>query len=184
MPQNLTYNLKVYITDYDEVKKSFLAVKEGCVCPGHNLTLECTVVTTATQGGITVWNGTSFDCANSNNVIILLHNGFLTNKSHGVCSNGSIMAQIIEVNSENTTYTSQLNVTINPDTLGQNISCHYDDNNNMTSTVGSIKLTWKGNLAIAIYHLCYVSTLNYWLAAIVLKQHSLIQDLVVSTIQS
>ena len=102
------------------------------------------------EGGSTVWSGTSFDCPNSNNEITFLHNKLLANKSEpGECNNGSIVVHSLKIDPKNNIYTSQINVTINSDILGQTIICqYYDYHNIMTSTIGSLKLTSKGMLYI------------------------------------
>lgn len=132
----------------------FLAISDGCVCPGQSLTLVCTVIEMTPHqfesGGSTVWSGTSFYCPSSSNVITFLHNRFLNNQSEsGECnSNNDIKtfgAQILHFNPDNATYTSQLNVTINSDLLGQNISCAYDDGLSIV-TSSTITLTQKGTL--------------------------------------
>ena len=58
-----------------------LVALSDCVCPGHELRLECTVV-----GGGAVWRGSAFDC-HVTNEIILLHFRFISGTS-GVCNNG------------------------------------------------------------------------------------------------
>ena len=131
------------LTALTKANKSSLAIKEGCVCPGHTLILECTVV--AAQGGNTVWSGTAFDCYNSDNAIILFHtrfNNFGSGGEYASCNNGSIKAQNLRVDTEDT-YISQLNVTINPNILGQTITCLYDEGTKHY-TIGSVKLIEKG----------------------------------------
>jgi hypothetical protein len=90
----------------------------GCVCPGDILTYECSVM-----GGIssaTIWTGSALvnDCDD----IILLHSRSY-NGSGIYCSNGTIVARILDAEGNN--YTSQLNVTVTPDTVGKNIRCFY-----------------------------------------------------------
>ena len=129
------------MTDNDEMNKLFLAIKDDCICPGHNMTLECTVV--APPGGSIVWSGTSFNCPNSNNEIDLLYTRL--NESSGECNNGSIVAWSSGIDSEDT-YTSQLIVEINSWTsiVGQTIACQYDN-----GTHQSIKLTKNGMFELA-----------------------------------
>jgi hypothetical protein len=92
----------------------------GCVCPGDTLTYECTVE----RGVATVWTGSAID----HNNIVLLHS-----HDRGVyryCNNGTIVARgHIE---GNYSYTSQLNVTITPDTAGKTIECARDNGFNIT----------------------------------------------------
>ena len=105
---------------------------------------------------VTVWSGTSLDCPNSGNEIILLHSRFLFSGGvSGACNNGSIVAQILGVDAANTT-TSQLYLTIRSNNiiLGQNIACSYEDNQGRLVTVGSIKLNQQGNtiLTMSLYY--------------------------------
>ena len=74
-------------------------------------------------GGATVWKGTVFDCPL--NEIALLHSRFI-NGTFGVCNNGAIVARSLLVEGNNTTYTSQLNVTVTSDMAGETIMCVHD----------------------------------------------------------
>lgn len=96
------------------------ASTSGCACPGDTLTYECT----AMGRGVTIWTGTAFNCSESNNEISLLHNRFSsTEGDYGSCNNGSIVGQSLGIEGNN--YTSQLNVTVTPDTAGTMIMCLY-----------------------------------------------------------
>ena len=75
--------------------------------------------------GFTIWTGTAFNCSASDYAILLLHNRFSSKGDHGSCSNGAIVARSLSVEDNN--YTSQLNVTVTPDTAGKTIECLYDD---------------------------------------------------------
>ena len=88
----------------------------GCVCPGDTLSYECTVVSHSTERGATIWTGSAFNCYE----ILLFHHRFNigTNRT---CNNGAIVARIISVEGNN--YTSQLNITVTPDTAGKTIEC-------------------------------------------------------------
>ena len=100
---------------------------DGCACPGDILTYECTV--TGGPGGSTVWTGTVFSC--TYNEISLLHSRFNTSGGAvGQCDNGAIKGYSIGVEGNN--YTSQLNVTVTPNTVGKRISCIHDS---ITNTV-------------------------------------------------
>ena len=100
---------------------------EQCVCPGDDLTYECTVV----GAGSTVWTGSAFSCSTSNNEITLLHSRFSsTQGDYGSCNNGDIVARSLSVEGNN--YTSQLNVTVTYDTAGKTIMCLYSDGYNDT----------------------------------------------------
>ena len=92
-------------------------------------------------------SGTTFDCNNTHNEIVLLHNQYVPGVSR-MCSNGSIQAQSLRVNPENTTYTSQLNITVSSDMIGQNITCQYEDGTSQVTTIEVLKLTQTGTCMI------------------------------------
>ena len=93
-----------------------------CICPGDTVIYRCTVQGNA--NGATIWTGTAFSgCLQD--TAILSHNLFeLTGGSTATCNNGDIVGQSLGVQGNN--YTSQLNVTITPDTAGKTITCAYD----------------------------------------------------------
>ena len=94
-----------------------------CVCPGDQLTYRCTVQGDTT--GATIWNGTAFLGGCQLNEIPLLHRQFTrTGGSTGRCNNGAIVGQSLGV--QGNSYTSELNVTITPETAGKTITCAYD----------------------------------------------------------
>ena len=94
-------------------------------CAGDTLTYKYTVVG-GILGGATVWKGTAFDCPL--NEIALLHSRFTSaNGTFGVCNNGAIVARSLPVEGNNTTYTSQLNVTVTSDIAGETIMCVHDN---------------------------------------------------------
>ena len=102
-----------------------------CVCPGDRLTYRCTVQEIAF--GATIWNGTAFSGCLQNE-ILLQHHQFIQpgGGSSGVCNNGAIVGQSLGVQGNN--YTSQLNVTITPETAGKTIMCSYDALNGQNTT--------------------------------------------------
>ena len=99
-------------------------VLSDCVCPGHELRLECTVV-----GGVnTVWRGSAFrGCSNTNNEIVLRHSLFEHGLAMGECNNGVIVGRSIRQEGDN--YTSQLIVHLNVNSTlrGKTVECIYDD---------------------------------------------------------
>ena len=79
-------------------------VLSDCVCPGHELRLECTVV----GGSTTIWKGSAFsDC--TGNRIVLRHSQFESG-TVGDCSNGRIIGRSINTttDSDGIKYISQL----------------------------------------------------------------------------
>ena len=94
-----------------------------CVCPGDKLTYRCTVQGSDTTGA-TVWSGTAFSGCLQNE-ILLQHSDFTpTGGPTGRCNNGGIVGQSLGAQGNN--FTSQLNVTITPETAGKTIMCSYD----------------------------------------------------------
>ena len=88
-----------------------------CVCPGYMLIYKCTVMGENSQ--YTVWTGTAFDCLSTNNMIILLHDSTMIKQC------GSIKANIISEG--NGYYTSQLNIAVRPEFIGETVECIYND---------------------------------------------------------
>ena len=103
-------------------------VLSDCVCPGHELRLECTVV----GGGVTVWTGSDFDCPRSghDHEIVLGHSQFASGTSGG-CNNGRIIGRSINTtpDSDGSKYISQLIIRLDENgTLeGKTVECAYDD---------------------------------------------------------
>ena len=107
----------------------------GCVCPGDTLTYKCTVMGEA----VTIWTGSALHCTSTSNEIVLLHSRFLYNGNGQLlshCSNRTIVARIISVEGNN--YTSQLNVTVTPDTAGETIECASDNGTRLKHHLSSI----------------------------------------------
>ncbi len=123
----------------------------GCVCAGHNVTFICSIV----GGGSTIWNGTAFSCSSSNSVsnnqIFLRHSAFDSEMpTSGMCNEGAIFGEAVDV--EVTRYTSRLNVRVDSDIVGKNVSCIYDDTTRgMEILIGTtaIELTSGGKVLIA-----------------------------------
>ena len=93
-----------------------------CVCPGDRLTYRCTVQGSPT--GVTVWSGTALSGCLRNEILLQHHQFTPTGGPTGTCNNGAIVGQSLSVQGNN--YTSQLNVTITPETAGKTIMCSYD----------------------------------------------------------
>ena len=91
----------------------------NCICPESALTFICS----ASDGIATVWRGSIFNCPNSGNEIILRHSTF----DHGIirtCNDRAVVAFGTEVT--NSSYTSQLNVTVSPEMHNGTIECIQD----------------------------------------------------------
>ena len=89
----------------------------NCSCIGDTLTFECTVI----RGVGIIWRGTAFNCPSIGNEIYLLE----TSISVSTCNKGMVTGRIVRVRENN--YTSQLNVTLGSDLIGQTVECAYDD---------------------------------------------------------
>ena len=107
-------------------------VLSDCVCPGHELRLECTVV----GAGTTVWRGSAFSGCN-NNEIVLLHSRLET--TSGECNNGAIVGHGIRQVGLN--YTSQLIVHLNATLRGKSLECFHDDGTKLRS-IGNYTITY------------------------------------------
>ena len=84
---------------------SQLVVLSGCVCPGKELRLECTVV----GGFATIWRGTAFDCPGHGDEIDLHHSRFESGIAFE-CPKGMIIGRSHNRTYDglNYTFTSQL----------------------------------------------------------------------------
>ena len=100
-------------------------ILSDCVCPGHELRLECTVV----GYGYTVWRGSAFDCIYYNR-IYLRHSQF-ENGVSGECNNGRIIGRNINTTSDSDgiKYISQLIIQLdeNGTLKGRTVECATDN---------------------------------------------------------
>ena len=101
-----------------------LVVLSDCVCPGHELRLECTVM----GAGSTVWTGRDFDCPRFRNEIVLQHSRFESGTNR-TCNR--IIGRSINTTSDSDgiKYISQLIIQLDESgTLeGRTVECVYDD---------------------------------------------------------
>ena len=95
------------------------------MCPGYNLTFECTVI--GSIGGSTAWKGEVFRNSCMVPRLLLRHREFVSGASV-VCNNGNIVLRSLQVDIENSSYcyTSQLNITYSRSLIGSTIFCAYD----------------------------------------------------------
>ena len=98
-------------------------VLSDCVCPGHELKLECTVV----GGQITIWRGSALDCPASANRIVLRHSQFEIGTSGVPC--GRIIGRSINTTSDSDgiKYISQLiiQLDVNGNLEGRTVECAH-----------------------------------------------------------
>ena len=91
---------------YDTPALGQLVVVSECVCPGRELTLECTVV-----GGFgTLWTGTAFHCPGRGDQIDLSHARFESGKATGECEMITGRSLNRTFDSPNSNFTSQLTI--------------------------------------------------------------------------
>ena len=95
-----------------------------CVCPGDKLIYRCAVQGSA--NGATVWNGNAFSGCQQDEILLLHHQYARQGGLSGTCNNGAIVGQSLGVNVQGNNYTSQLTVTVTPETAGKTITCAYD----------------------------------------------------------
>ncbi len=113
----------------------FVALSD-CACPGGSQRFECRVV----GEGATIWKGTAFECASTDNEIVLLH-AHSSSSSPLQCNDGAIQGRITDISTANNTYTSQLSVEISSELEGRSISCiHYSSSDGGINVIGSTLL--------------------------------------------
>ena len=124
--------------------------RKTCTCPGDVLMYECTVMSTSIGLTILKGNPAFFDCTgpggigNSDDQLGLHHGKF----DQGVvehCNNGAVVGRSLE--SENGSYTSQFNITVNSEQLlaGGMIECLQDNGCHVSdSVVGAANITVTG----------------------------------------
>ena len=104
-------------------------------------------------GGFTIWNGTTFNCGQSNN-ILLRHNLFGTQTgAFGSCNEGTISGQSLGVSPGNV-YTSQLQVNITnssrSELVGRTVQCVYSPDGSTYISINSSTIMISG-MIIAMY---------------------------------
>ena len=126
----------IYTHTYTALGQLVLLNQSDCICPGHELRLECTVV----GGASTVWEGSAFSGC-SNNEIVLRHSQYEHGLAVGECNNGVIVGRSIRQVGDN--YTSQLTVHLNVNSTlrGKTVECFHDDGLHEV-TVGNYKITY------------------------------------------
>ena len=106
---------------------STLSQLSDCTCPGYIQTFECRVY----GAGITIWQGTVIQ---STCVIRLRHSQYNNSGAINECNDGAIIASSIGVLED--VYTSQLNVTVEQDTINGTVECVHEDTNGIRSIIG------------------------------------------------
>ena len=98
----------------------------------------CTIV----GGGVTQWNGTAFDCTNSNDEILLSHKSFRNPDAvNNSCNLGQITVTSLTVKNNCNSYTSQLSLTTSAALSNKTIRCIHINEENQVVPIGKIVLT-------------------------------------------
>ena len=79
--------------------------------------------------GSTIWTGSAFNNLHCHE-IVLLHSRFLNQGTNGLCKNGATCIVGRSLSVEGNNYTSQLNVSVTPDTAGKTVMCSNDNGTN------------------------------------------------------
>lgn len=113
---------------------------DECVCPGFNLTFECSIL----GSGLTVWQGSAFDCSSSSHQILLSHSQFEDGIS-GNCNNGANVAHSIDVvpasnGTADQCFISQLHVAVTDAMRNKTIECFHDTDPQQSAVIGNTTL--------------------------------------------
>lgn len=122
-----------------------------CTCLGYTQTYECSI----SGGGLTVWNGSAFDCLHTQNGISLRHSQFVDSQAAGECNNGTVIASSIGISGG--CYVSQLNITITPERVNESIMCaHHDVQQYETTIIGQtvLEITMGKPLLLEVLFRC------------------------------
>ena len=102
-------------------------VLSDCVCPGHELRLQCTVV----GPGFTIWKGSAFNCSSTSDKIDLRHTQFESGSTKKGCNNGTIIIHDINKTSDSDgdKFISQLTIQldVNGGLDGRTVECLHDN---------------------------------------------------------
>ena len=120
---------------------------DSCTCPEGVITYMC-VIDGTDPGGFTIWNGTAFNCGQSDN-ILLRHNLFGTQTgAFGSCNGGTISGRSLRVSSDNI-YTSQLQVNVTnssrSELVGGTVQCVYSPDGSTYIVIDSTTITITGS---------------------------------------
>ena len=147
-----TLNHSVILNENVHYKFIDAVLTSGCVCPGDTLSYECTV----TGASTTIWRGSAFNCYRYNE-IVLLHSRFDTG-TYGTCNNGAIVARGLSIEGNN--YTSQLNVSVTPNTVGKTIECG-SDNGLRINRLFTLTIPIITGLSLATSCLCLITDTDH-----------------------
>ena len=110
-------------------RNSDLRIVSRCVCPGFNVTYECTTVGL----GSTVWTlGSASECN-----VILRHTQFALETAVDTCMDGAVIGTGLRP--EDNCYTSTLDVLVSSNLDGRVVQCEHDDGSS-TTVIGTVIL--------------------------------------------
>ena len=120
------------------VNNGFTQLDE-CICPGFNLTFECSIL----GSGLTVWQGSAFDCVSLSHQILLSHNRF--EDAIGHCNSGGIVASSISVvpasnGTDDQCFISQLRVAVTDAMRNKTVECIHDQPRLQPAVIGNTTL--------------------------------------------
>ena len=112
-----------------------------CVCPGIDLTCECTIKDENTIGAATVWTGTAFDCPETENEITLPHipSRFTSTTSLG-CNDGAIRGRGIRI--EENRYISQVNINVDSYMDGKTVECYHESGIQLKTLISNFSIVF------------------------------------------
>ena len=114
-----------------------LRLVEDCVCPGYNVTYECT--TRGPGSTIFILGTADFEECEIN----LRHSQFATGAAFGRCMDGEVSGRGISF--DGSTYTSQLVVSVSSTLIGKIVHCDYFDGISQMES-GSLALNLTSNI--------------------------------------
>ena len=147
-PVHHLYNKKYNHTTVREKLTLVSDAGRSCICPGDVVTYKCTVMSGSYGATIFRGNPSSFyDCTGDSNdhTEIVLHHALLNfnDFSTSTCNNGTVIGQSLS-NDNSTYYTSQLNITITSELIGDTIECIHDNGTHSDIVIGRSKLNNTG----------------------------------------
>lgn len=123
---------------------SSLIQTSECVCSGYRVTFECSVM----GSGITVWQGSAFNCSNSGGGISLRHSQYAHRAVYKECRNRNVSAHAIGI-VENNIYVSELSLNVSMDMYNKTIECVHD-NGTISKLIGTATVNITSGTAIRI----------------------------------
>ena len=127
-----------------------LVETHGCVCPQDRLSYKCSVAGVEPRVGTTAWRGSALAvlCSQGGGEIVLHHRSFNETRN---C--GNIVVRGIQ--EDNSCYTSQLNVTVDPSLDNKTVECFYS-NGTTTTVIGTSSIEITKGMVQSYYNMVSV----------------------------